>query len=109
VRDEVFLASKYMVQSPCPRCGQLLNGLTHASFNKPSPPGWVPKKGDFSICANCGAVLRFESDRRLRLADSADMLQLKNEDPKTFTLLGKMGAAAQQRIMTARRSNYWSN
>lgn len=41
---------------PCPTCGRKLDGVT--SINRPNEPV-APTAGDVTVCAYCGAVLRF--------------------------------------------------
>lgn len=45
--------------SICPRCGHMLNATSD-----PKDRG-APRPGDFSLCIECGEILRF--DRQLRL------------------------------------------
>jgi hypothetical protein len=58
-----------MPASPCPNCGTSLDACTGASIA--STPGVmpnrpVPKPGSVTICVECGALLTFDSQMRLR-------------------------------------------
>jgi hypothetical protein len=47
-------------ESRCPSCGKLCDAATAVEKdNKPSP-------GDFSVCLDCGHVMIFDHDLRLR-------------------------------------------
>lgn len=59
---------------PCPKCGKYLDAATHESGAEPGP-------GDFSICAECSSLLRFEEPMpKTRLATDADWAELDEDD-----------------------------
>ena len=58
----------------CPACNEVLNatsGLSDAAA--------TPNPGDFSLCAYCGTVLRFNDDLSIREAEHADIEILDDE------------------------------
>lgn len=47
--------------SPCPHCGKVFDGAGMIPGNTPEPP----KQGDFTVCFECVAPLRFGPELRL--------------------------------------------
>jgi hypothetical protein len=58
--------------TPCPACGEELDGATEVTNDGRA----VPRPGDLSMCWYCGAILTFDDDTMLRLATDADMTNL---------------------------------
>lgn len=64
----------------CESCKYPLDKHSHSKDEK-----YTPKKGDFSICLNCGSLYTFNSDlipNRKMLFD--DLVKIKNRDPELF-------------------------
>jgi hypothetical protein len=56
-----------MPPSPCPSCGQVLDGAG-------DPWGLHrPKPGDFTVCIYCGAGLRYDRQMQLKVATDAEV------------------------------------
>jgi hypothetical protein len=60
--------------SGCPRCKKTLDGAT------PMCRGDVPEPGDYTVCAYCGVVLKWNSDMVLVLMNEEDFRQLSTEE-----------------------------
>lgn len=73
----------------CTGCDKVLDGATNTG--QAAAP---PKPGDFSVCAYCAAILRFEAGA-LREATASDLDELEPEQLRTI-------AAAQLGIAAAR-------
>lgn len=58
-----------MPKSLCPGCGDAPDMAT--STTEPA----APEPGDFSICLNCGTILRFDTELRVQRATDADFRQ----------------------------------
>lgn len=54
------MISHHVPPSPCPQCSQVQNGATDAG-----PEGAYPNPGDFTVCINCGAALKFGEQLQL--------------------------------------------
>lgn len=72
-------------ESICPQCGYELTGSTHVQGGQPS----LPEPGDNSVCINCGQVLVYESDCRLRKATVRDIGELMSENPEGWAVIEK--------------------
>jgi hypothetical protein len=59
--------------SPCPECKDVQYGASHKD-------NAVPEPGDYSLCFNCGALLRFDEDLKLVAVSDADPNELSVED-----------------------------
>lgn len=57
---------------PCPQCGHWLNAC--GSFEDAAP-----QAGDYTVCVNCAAVLRFDPLMRLRLVADDDPVRRSAE------------------------------
>ena len=62
-------------QIVCPGC----QGVC-MRFESPSSPGAKPKAGDITICRGCASFLRFTSETTLRLAETAEIALMSDED-----------------------------
>lgn len=51
---------KLPVKTPCPGCSKLLDGFTGVAIDAPTPRQIT---GCFTMCAYCGALLRFTDER----------------------------------------------
>jgi len=45
-----------------------------------------PKAGDTSVCLNCGQILKFDSDLRLRKATAAEVRELMRDESAWRTI-----------------------
>lgn len=63
---------KFRVESDprCPSCRRTLGGAS-SPFEKSDDPG--PGPGDFTVCACCGAIMRYTDDMQLKICDKSDM------------------------------------
>jgi hypothetical protein len=74
--------------SLCPRCGYLDTvGLMSFSLD-------APKRGDFSVCLNCGAINRLDETLRLVVASDADVAAI--HPVRQFTLRAAQRHAQQR-------------
>lgn len=80
-------------ESRCPQCDYKLDGSTHVQGETPS----LPKPGDASICINCGQVLTYEADCRLRKATVKDIGALMSENPEGWAVIEKAQLFIRQR------------
>lgn len=58
----------------CGTCGYLFTNSTGVTSDT------APEAGDFSICINCGAVLIFDRDLRLRIATEAEITEVMQDE-----------------------------
>jgi hypothetical protein len=108
VKPDVYIGrTRYLKQSPCPRCRADLDGITPAGVGKLPTP--LPKAGDFSVCIYCGAILCFDITFRLREATLDDLKILSEKQPDTLVVIRSMAATAENRARSARRKNYRHN
>lgn len=66
----------------CPSCNKHLDaasGLTDSDIS--------PKEGDFSICAYCGAVLRFRQELTVELATEEDLDEIDDEGLMSLAIM----------------------
>lgn len=59
-----------MKPTSCPDCGYVFDRATGKAGGK------GPGEGDFSVCVNCGAVLRFDADLRANQASEHELAEL---------------------------------
>jgi hypothetical protein len=68
----------------CGRCGAVLDAATGIN-------GRVPAEGDVSICADCGLIMVFGRNRKLRKATRDEMdailFDIEIDDPDTFRII----------------------
>ena len=72
----------------CPMCRYTLDAASQLGGNA------APKPGDFSVCLNCGALLRFNLDLSLAMALVQELDAL---DAETRTTLLRARSAIRQR------------
>jgi hypothetical protein len=77
----------------CPQCGYKLDASIHAKGEDPNPP----KPGDASVCINCGQVLTYETDCRLRKATVRDIGELMSGNPEGWATIEKAQMFIRQR------------
>ncbi len=65
-----------ILESVCPTCGKILNGVTNVRPNEEARP--VP--GDFTLCIECRSLLRFGDDLQLVGVTSKDLEGVSEED-----------------------------
>lgn len=56
--------------SRCPACGYVIDRASSVEGDA------TPTPGDFSVCMDCGAVLRFDAALRVRLASGDEVAAL---------------------------------
>lgn len=81
------------VESRCPQCNYKLDASTHVQGGEPSSP----EPGDSSVCLNCGQVLTYEGEGRLRKATVRDIGELMSENPDGWALIEKAQMFIRQR------------
>lgn len=83
--DEMAFTNFRTPPAVCPKCGYQMNAAT------PATPGTktAPEPGDFSICIECAAALRFGPARCLREVTDEELAELALEDLQGFQLLVK--------------------
>jgi len=59
--------SSRMPATACPTCFMMLDGVTSMEGQEP------PKPGDYTICAKCASLLRFDENMQLALASLMDI------------------------------------
>lgn len=58
----------------CPRCRHILDASTWAPIDPdPDEPAPSPKRGDFTVCFNCGEILRYRRDLSVYTAGKWDL------------------------------------
>lgn len=73
---------------PCPNCGYKFDTASNLT-GKVSP-----KPGDFTLCFNCGVLLRFDAQRRPRALTLDDVAELA-ADPKLAQEIARMQAGVR--------------
>lgn len=71
-----------MIENKCPHCHELLDDYTAIESNID-----VPKEGDFSVCFECGEILRFGPELKLYSASQQDIDELMLKQPETYNML----------------------
>lgn len=66
----------------CPQCGDKLDAATH-----PSGKVHQPEKGDFSMCLNCGTVLRWNAELILYCPTEDEMMDLEADQRLMLKLM----------------------
>lgn len=73
----------------CPECGKLLDAATgiqsQPEISISMTNSFAPVPGDFSVCIQCGTILRFNEKMQLIIPDSLDEL-----DPEQIKYLQNM-------------------
>jgi hypothetical protein len=67
----------------CPVCLYAMDAATGVGHDR------KPKPGDFSVCADCGALLCFGPALVLTLCTASDLAEFKAAQPEAFALLIK--------------------
>jgi hypothetical protein len=84
--DGVSAAQSFRhTESRCPQCDYRLDGSTHVQGQNPGPP----EEGDVSICINCGQVLIYDAEVRLRKATVRDIGDLMSGNPEGWVVIEK--------------------
>ncbi len=83
------MKTTHIPRSACPPCGYEMDTASPAGGG-----GAIPEEGDFTMCINCGATLRFNADLTLRSATLADIETL---DPEAAMQLGKARGFIEKR------------
>jgi hypothetical protein len=81
------------VESRCPQCDYKLDASSHVQGDDPSPP----EPGDASVCLNCGQVLTYEEEGRLRKATVRDIGELMSANPEDWAVIEKAQMFIRQR------------
>lgn len=82
------MTDHFLAPSLCPQCGDKLDAAT----NMPGETG-APEPSDITGCLNCGAVLTWDTDMRLRKLSSEEFDEIPAEQKKqliAFLLVRKM-------------------
>lgn len=88
------MPSFHHAESRCPQCNYKLDGSTHV---QPGEKPTLPQPGDNSVCINCGQVLTYEEDCRLRKATVRDIGELMTENPEGWAVIEKVQMFVRQR------------
>jgi hypothetical protein len=75
------------VESYCPCCGCRLSGAVGQNTNLP------PRPGDFTVCAYCYEILRFQEDLSLRRLLPYDEIDNETRETLNKVVLGLMQAS----------------
>lgn len=78
------MESHEVKESPCPICHVMMDMASDIVGHGP------PRVGDFTVCAECGAWLRFGEELALRLATDEEISQLPRA---MIVVLAEMGIA----------------
>lgn len=73
-----------LIESRCPQCNYKLDAATVANGDDR-----MPDPGDHSVCINCGQVLKYEADLRLRKATAAEIREIMEEAPEAWATIEK--------------------
>ena len=65
----------------CPVCLYAMDACTGVGHDR------KPRPGDYSVCADCGALLRFGPGLVLTLCTASDLREFREQDPQKFSLL----------------------
>jgi hypothetical protein len=84
--EDVAIMKSRTPASPCPGCGETLDGATGANTDS------APTPGALSMCAYCAAVTIFGDDLRLRPLKPAEVAKIESE-PETMALLMRASTA----------------
>ena len=82
------------IESRCPVCRTELSAATSTE----DVPTRGPWPGDFSLCFDCGAMLRYDDLSRPRLATVDDQLEILMAQPDDFWRMKRLHLAIQRRI-----------
>ncbi len=77
--------STHLPPDECPVCHGYLDAagpITNAKVQ--------PKPGDYSLCINCGALLRFDPGMRLQVVPDDDLLELPKGDVERLRRVQEM-------------------
>ena len=72
-----MLVHHKMEKFSCPECEYEMNAASSIEGIKEEP-----EEGDFSICINCYALARYDSELKLRGITNETINYLKNEEPE---------------------------
>jgi len=72
-------------ESRCPQCNYKLDASTHIQGEQPG----MPEDGDFSLCLNCGQVLRYGPNQLLRKANAVDIDELMRDSAEGWAQIEK--------------------
>lgn len=67
----------------CPRCHEQLHGVFAVL---PSGEPRPPKPGDFSVCPDCGLIIRFNDDMSLRVLTEQDQKDMSSQPESALAL-----------------------
>lgn len=73
----------------CPRCGTVFNASSGIGYSGP------PSPGDFTLCIECGEVLRLDAKLRRVLATDADLAELRS-NPASWLLVRRAQEAIRE-------------
>lgn len=85
----------------CPVCHTTLDGYEYAARER-KPEDWTPGPGDYSVCAHCGTLLRYELGMQYSVATRDDLKELQEKQPDDFTMLQSAIRAANEAIRQRR-------
>jgi hypothetical protein len=77
----------------CPACRAILDAV--GSLTGGSAP---PKAGDYTICGECGAILRYSADLKLAELSLTELAEMDEKDPMLFQLLLQVRENVQRRV-----------
>jgi len=73
---------EFIPEQSCEKCGTKLDAVTmHDRTNE------LPVSGDFSVCAYCGEIGRFDEELIIRPWTEEDKENIKKEHPDLYTNL----------------------
>lgn len=69
----------------CPKCKYRLEAHTPVE----SDNDYTPEEGSLSVCLNCGEILTFDADLKLRKTTQEELIELKENDNESYQLITK--------------------
>lgn len=80
------------VESRCPQCDYKMESSTNVQ-GEATPP----EAGDYSVCINCGQVLVYEDECRMRKVTVRELGVLMTENPEGWAAIEKAQMFIRQR------------
>lgn len=90
IRRSGDLGTTSVPEQLCPKCGYLMEATT------PLDGGALPKDGDVSICLNCGAILIFTAELKMRAATDQEVAEIMR-DKQTASMIQRAQSYIRRR------------
>ena len=101
--DRASKAHHHVPEGRCPACNDTFT--CHGGVNTEE----APEAGDVSICAYCGAILRFGVDLTVDLCPVSELEEMKAEQPDNYETLINLQHKVRELAQQRRRMNVGRN